>query len=733
MQLMTWPLARLGSRFGLLFEPHQRRVMHSALGRFLDEPMELSVGLVEPDGAERVMPLTPHGNVLYACEQFERINSLTFRGYSETAGLRLELNFHAPFYPQSEKLCILPIFFVELRLTAAKVRWRAQPYDRPEKVRLFFRINRPDTSITTEPRAISLSYDVPLAPRIQSDDGGDVSREPDTIDGKTQAHVEERLFSLNPDAIPSEDEHGRGLTLELPVTEEGSGIKWRLVWAAHTEDAILNVRGSAARFRYQQHWADVDAVLDYAIDQRDDFLGHSRRFEKLLEQATLRRSQWHLLALGFHSYLSNTFWCDLDNGREWFSNWEGTRGLHSTVDVEYNVSMLYFNLWPRLLKLTLGQWTDFAEPHEPSGGSILGHDMGRGLTIDKQSDPHGMPVEENANYLLLLQAYAHWTGDLSLVHEHVDFVRRLCDYLLWTDRDDSGFPSEGTANTIDDATPALQFARKQTYLAVKRAIALQAGADLLRRAGDEASAERCRDAAAEAVPKIESAAWLRDHYAVCVERDATGLSDVWTGKPLPPGQLAGWDDYSIYTANGLLLPAMVGLPSGFDTARIAEDLVNAQRETLSRYGCGHCSSDTYNIWVSQNMWRDHTARFLEAKLTHEDGRYWDMQVFSNTGSQSFAFIDTYIGNELGFYPRGAAAFGYFLAGPRLVLDRLDGEFTFVNPDRHRHQRWPLLPLADWAAGKIPICVVDADRAVTIEGALEDVTLRGEQHEPDVIA
>ena len=69
MQLMTWPLARLGSRFSLLFEPQRRRIMHSALGRFLDQPLDLAVGLVEPDGTERVMPFTPHGQPLFACEQ----------------------------------------------------------------------------------------------------------------------------------------------------------------------------------------------------------------------------------------------------------------------------------------------------------------------------------------------------------------------------------------------------------------------------------------------------------------------------------------------------------------------------------------------------------------------------------------------------------------------------------------------------------------------------------------
>ena len=79
MQLMSWMVSRLGSRFSLVFEPHRRQVKHSALGRFLDQPTDLMVGLVDPDGVERVLPFTKRGMPLFCCEQFERINLLTFR------------------------------------------------------------------------------------------------------------------------------------------------------------------------------------------------------------------------------------------------------------------------------------------------------------------------------------------------------------------------------------------------------------------------------------------------------------------------------------------------------------------------------------------------------------------------------------------------------------------------------------------------------------------------------
>lgn len=737
MEPITWPLARLGSRFGLLFEPHHRRVMHSALGRFLDEPLDLGVGLIEPDGTERVFPLTEHGRPFYACQQAERINSITFRGYSETMGLRVELNVHSPFYPQNEMLCLVPAFYVELRVTwTKKIRWIWSQKDQPSEnqAKLFLRLSRPNTTINVTAGQIDLNYQVPLDPQYQRlgyeapPEAGQPSQAPRSVD------VAERIVSLNPDAQPFEDAHGRGLSLDLPITSEGSGVKWRMIWAAHVAEPIMEVDHKPARFQYVKHWADLDQVVDFALTSRDDNLALSRRFEKLLEQAPLTRSRWHLLVLGFQSYLSNTFWCELEDGSPWFSVWEGSCMFHSTVDVEYNVSLLYFALWPDLLRMTMDQWTRHGKSHEPSGGLILSHDMGRGLPANGQSYPHDMPVEENSNFLLLLQAYAHWTADVDPVIEHLSFVERLADYLVWTDTDDSGFASAGGANTIDDAAPAVQYARKQTYLAIKRVAALAAAADLMTIAGQSEKAKRYQQVADQARPKIDQAAWLADHYAVCVDKEAAGLVDVWTGKPLPYEVLPGWDDYSIYTTNGLLLPVLINQGHGFDEQRLCQDLANATRETLTPYGCGHSSSDTTNIWISQNLWRDMVARYMNADVPPLDGCYWDLETFSNTNDQSFGFIDTYIGNELCFYPRGATAFGYFLAGPRLRIDRLakGGPTIHIRPQQHHHVRWPLLPLADWKAGKIPVCVVDRDGGVRIEGELETVRIEasGISEEPE---
>ena len=735
MQLMSWTVARLGSRFQLLFEPHKRQIRHSALGRFLDQPVDLMVGLIEPDGTERVLPFSQRGSLLCNCEQFERLNSITYRGYSEKYRLRFEFNIHSVFYPQDEALCTMPAFYMEMRVTQSpNVRLLRPAGKRPGKVKMFIRLARPDTQIVATSDhggRIDLTYQCPTVPK--SDDGvGHFGKPLKQEDCWVPAR--EQIASLN--AGCTVDPDGRGLTYEMPVTEESSGTKWRLVWGAHCGEPVLRVNQDKkvrqARLLYASRLPNIEAVMKDAIDHRDDRLGHSRRFEKLFDQASLIVSQRHLICQTWHSFLSNTFWCQLDDGEtgavtkdQWFSVMEGNSFYHSTLDDEYNCSLFYLALWPDLLAKQLKQWPMLEKPHKPSNAAFLSHDMGRGSEISEQAYDHDMPVEENCNYVLLMQAHAHWTGDLSLVKSHVSLLERLARYLIWTDRDGSGFTSEGSPNTIDDASPASQVARKQTYLAVKRIAALDAAANLLHRAGSHEVAAQCEKIVAEATPMIEKAAWLGDHYAVCVDRSSTGVTDARTGEAITDDEIPGWDAYSIYTGNGLLLPLMCARPALLDGKRLRADLYNAMRETLSPYGCGHSTLEPENVWVSQNLWRDHLGTYLGLSWTpFLAQRYWDMQVMSNTHLQSLGFVDCYIGNNLSFFPRGVTSIGYLLAQPRLVIDRLsaNGPQISVDPDRHLNQRLPLLPLADWKAGKIPVCVVDASGKVTIEGQIDPVTI-----------
>lgn len=760
---MTWTLARLGSRFGLVFEPYRRRVMHSALGRFLDAPLDLQVGLVEPGGTVRVLPLTMEEATangrpirdLYNAEQFDRINSITFRGYSQEYNLRFEFNVHSAFWPQKDRLCLMPAFYLEMRVTSVgQVRWHRSMSPTPAAVDLWLRLGRPDADIAAsadgfrvpvdpadpdaepaDPLAqIAMSYDCPL-----QFDRSELQDEPGPDADAPRVAVHERIVSLNAGAKPTAD--GQGLTFRLPVNHPGSGIKWRLIWAAHVAEPVMTVADSAkkhrAPFRYTDFWGNVDAVVAEAIETRDDRLAHSRRFEKIIEQAPVDRAQTHLINQSFQAYLANTWWCMLPDGqagkpRDWFAVTEGSSGFLSPVDVEYNAAVFSLCLWPGLLKMQFDNWVGRANAHAPSHGAYLDHDLGFGTAATGQRYHHAMELEESANFLLLLQAYTRWTGDTAVAKQHCDLVERLGRYLLWTDRDGSGFPSEGSANTIDDAAPALRLARKQVYLAIKRLAGLRAVADLGQFTNRPELAKQCEKQVEDDLPKLEAEAWLGDHYATCVDRSAAGLIDPTTGLPANAFEIEGWDAYCIYTANALLLPMMIGQPPLLDEDRLRQELVASDRENQGRYADGHTSDDIDNCRISQNLWRDMIARYAGMHGPSSAGQYWDMQVMSNTGSQSLGYVDTYINNCLAFYPRGVVTMGYFLSTPRLIIDRLapGGAYITVEPETDTPQRWPLLPLADWQAGRVPVCVVGLDGRVSIEAETDRVIIHGQDTATD---
>lgn len=764
---MTWTLARLGGRFGLLFEPYRRRVMHGALGRFLDAPLDLQVGLYEPNGTLRVLPFTRESVTsdgrpirdLYNAEQFDRVNSITYRGYSEAYRLRFEFNIHSVFWPQNDRLCLMPAFYLEMRVSpVTRLRWHRSNEPIPGKVKLQLRLGRRDAQLEAsldgyrgDPNAdpvldeeaapaeplpqLAFSYPCPLVfDRSALQD--EVPRPPDA----PTVTAQERIVSLNGACELTAD--GRGLIHELPVTEAGSGTKWRLIWAAHVAEPVMTIcdrpddEPVRAPLRYTRFWDSVESVVAEAISTRDDRLAHSRQFEKTLEQAPLDRAQAHLLHQSFQSYLSNTWWCrrpgEGDSEEDFFVVTEGSSGFISTLDVEYNHALLYLCLWPNLLKMQLDQWARRVNPHPASEGAYLDHDLGFGTEATGQRYDHPMELEESANYLLLMQAYTRWTGDTGPAKRHADLIEALGRYIIWTDRDGSGFPSEGVANTIDDAAPALRLARKQTYLAIKRLCALRAVADLGPVTDRPELAKRCEAMVEHDAALIEAEAWVGDHYATCVDRSAAGLIDPATGKPAMQFDIAGWDAYCIYTTNGLLLPTIVGQPPLFDEDRLRRDLIAGDRENQGRYADGHTSDDVDNCRISQNLWRDMIARYLGMHGPSSAGQYWDMQIMSNTGQQSLGYVDTYILNALAFYPRGVVSFGYFLATPRLIVDRLapGGTYITIEPDTAEPQRWPLLALADWHAGRVPVCVVDLDGKVSIEAETDPVIIHGPNNPKD---
>lgn len=682
-------LSRLGSRLCLNFRPQSRVVAHGALGRFLDEVADLFVGLETPAG-RRVLPLCREGEVFEAVHMELTMTSVTFRGESRALGLGLTVTFTAPFWPRDAETSTAPVFFVDLtthELACPKGRREACPTG----VQVFLGLRRPGTHVTEGPGWLDLAYvTVPDRQTMRED-------APPRRWLIERVRCQERIEALT---APEEARNGQ---LRWHIDLRGGSQTISALWVARVEDPVFERRGRVHRFLATGRHATVEALSVWTREHREALLAKSRRFDALISGSSLSKTQQDLIAFTFQSYLMNTWWVEDEDGSDWFSVWEGCCRFHSTVDVEYNVSVFYLALWPELLAKTLDEWADHEKPGPPDAAGhptgFLSHDMGACQHGDGQEYGHDMEVEENCNFALLLHALWRWTADARLPRRHAALLARAVRFVIASDTTGNGFPDRGVANTIDDASPAIQFAREQTYLAVKAICAARAAADIARALGDETLRAECEAFAGRAAATLDREAWLGDHFAVCIDRSSAGVCDMWRREALGEGALEGWDAYSIYSANGLVLPLLTGLDTGLDLERMRTDLQSTLAHARAEYGCTHSSADRGNLWISQNLWRDCAAALLGLDFLNESERYWAFEIHQNRASPGHCFIDTHGWNCLDHYPRGITSLGLLLAAPGLRLDRVSKTLT-LRPVRVP-LRVPLLPLADWARDVVP--------------------------------
>jgi hypothetical protein len=720
MHLITDTLATLGSRFNIVLDPHDKCIYLATYGRFKDLPAELVCGIEDEQGNVTALPFTKSAAHFPYCEQNITMTSITYRAILPQDGLHLTVTLTAPFYPQDETLSTAPFFYVEMKLdttTAAKYRWQPQREHPVRRGKLVFGLKSDRLTFGRDNADVVYEFGVKGFERRAAGTSEAEAR----LAEQNGTKVRQRLSAAGAETR----DHGFALAFDLTATPVAT---LSLVWSAYTSDPVLALYDRAVPFRYTEYFKDEAALLEYAHAQKTDILKKCRFFDDQISTWSLGRDYSNLTAFAFHSFLINSWWVQDGRGGDWFSVWEGSCYFHSTIDVEYNDAMVYLTLWPELLSKLLHQWMHFQNDGTQTLGDagagtvFLSHDMGSGVKAGKQHYPHHMEVEENCNYLLLLFAYWRQTGDDNPVAKYAADLGKLARFIIAADAEGIGVPSKGTANTIDDASPAVQFGKHQTYLAFKTANALGVCAEMARHVKDDALAAACDEQMKKAVRTLDSRGWLHDHYAVTLERTTEGLTNPWTGKALEPGKLEGWDAYSIYAANGCLYPFLAGRPLPFNYARLAQDIHTAAQRTMTDYGSTH-SSDNQIFWISQNQWRDYIAAYLGMDLLNHNDRYWEYQWTTGNNHQGTCFYETSYHNNLCFYPRGITALGVIFAAAGLAIDRIAGHVQ-VHPLRP-HLSVPLLPLADWKNQRVPwlMCSQTLDhkeQAITDDFLLKDL-------------
>ncbi len=672
--------------------------------------------------------------------QEQTLTSLRYTCRAPEIPLEVTYSFHAPFYPEDVKLSVAPYILLDVTVR------NLQPVPHQGSVVIGQSLRPQDVSRPAGREGLlGVEMDAPVFGKqttqawlVDERDAGDVTAHAASLAIPAMEGSETA-------AAASTDSDGRTV-LATSWADAACGLSWSFsleprasatktfAYVGWAPEPIIEVRSTPYHFKYVDLFLDLYDVARYAFDKRQEIDEKVALFESTVYDASGPQELKDFLAFAFQSWIQNTFYCADVEGTDWFSVWEGCCKFHSTVDVEYNVAPLYFEYWPELMRMTLEQW-----PHYIRNG-VLSHDMGMGLAANGMDYPHEMEVEENTNFVLLLHRYWLRTGDSEFVGRMYEHVRVLLDHVIASDTDGDGFHEEGTYNTIDQGSAAVQYAKDQVYLAVRALAAFECGAHMADLVTEPEDARRYRAQVDLIANTLDSRGWKDDHYVVSLEQRAEGYADAprqgqmggydgpgqwddpiggargnWNtgggyGRSSASSSVAGWDAYSIYATNGLLYPMQSGfrLP-GLDMARMKRDLETSTRATLKRFGSPHTSNES-NMWVSQNIWRDMAAAYLGMDYLDNVSRYWNLQKYINTTKRG-CFTDVYVyGGDsisLDYYPRGVAAFGMLSATAGLQVDKITGRVS-IAPVR-TPLRIPLLAYADWAKGEVPWLDIVAEK------------------------
>ncbi|MBI2842232.1 MAG: DUF4965 domain-containing protein [Armatimonadetes bacterium] len=686
-------ISKLGARINITPQPSREQALLGVLGTFYDVPVSLTLA-VRFGGRVYALPLSSsfrasgHTRFSQAFTDVRQEIGMTFIAYHCDS---LELPFTcvfsiaAPFYPGDVKLSTAPFFYISVELNPKRkmeaagsmllaldnpfttdagmtgIKSESRLYDSNGMIGFTFEdmgIDGDRIAVATDPSATT--YRVGDYERLLYKEFEDTGRLPNEIN-RRPAHA-----------------HGSGLAWEFSLSEKP--VRKTFVLAGWHSCGALRIEDEQRKFLYTEHFDGLDDVLRFAARNVVEIESKLEVFEDTLAKSSLSDSVKKLTAFAFQSYIANTWWVGGDP--DWFTVWEGSCRFHSTVDLAFHSELLTLVLWPDLLRKQLEEWSFYPI------GDYMSHDVGDERYIFGQSYTADMPAEEAANYIFLLHAYWRRTGDGGFVKSKRDLVTTLLGYLRETDIDGDGIPDDSLSvrNTVDDGTDLIHSAPGQTYLAGKALGAFISGMDFAELFEDEHMSSVCYERVRTLCSTLAEKLWLGDHFAISLG-------------PNDPGE----SGYSIYAAQGLLYPFISGCDLGEAPLDLfARDIMSHIARLMGPFGCPHTSAD-FNVWISQNIWRDLVGTYLGVGgLIENAERYWRFEHTRNVWDTG-AYTDVYRygrhGTDLERYPRGTDSFGYLLAQAGISFDAV--RKTLRLAPQADSVTVPIIVLADWDRMVVP--------------------------------
>ncbi len=671
-------ISKLGGGITFHFKPQKKEFFISPVGVLCDELFIFNLGF-ELDGIKQILPFSKEYENFDYVEQDINLTSLTYRAKSYKFGVNFEVSFISPFYPKDEVISVTPFFYVKIKIKKTEFK-----YDDGKKIRgkLVFELKNKNFQFDKVRNSNSIKGYYTAKFKINKNTGL-----MDLLEDPSKKFFAEMLI-----VSADKDENLDNIEFEISKYKE---FKKEFIIAMYCSQPIIKKdNNSDLYFLYNKYFKDIKEVVEFAVENKDKIQKKLQTFNSILTNSSISKTKQDFISYSFHSYIINTRWVyDKSTQKDFFTVVEGNCGYHSTVDVEYNVALFYFLLWPELLKKEIELWIEYTK------NGYVPHDVGALFEIYGQVYPHNMEVEENCNLILLIYNYWKWTGDFEIISKNYNLLKQLSEFIVKCDKNKNGLPDTLTANTVDDASAAIQFSKEQTYLGIKTFSALTAMSIISKKIKDVNFAKFCIVVTQKIKNTLDTKAWINDHYIVCLDKVAKNLVDVWSGKKIN-GILEGWDGYSIYTANGLLYLLLSDTKINLNIKRIKKDILNSKLHNMNEYGCTHSSQDKSNVWISQNLWQDFVGMYLGFDFSDNMERYWQFELFENSQARGGCFVDTYGWNFLHYYPRGITSIGilYALAAVKIDCEKKLIKFAPVRVPL----RIPLVSFANWKKGRIPI-------------------------------
>ncbi|MCC6616144.1 MAG: DUF4965 domain-containing protein [Anaerolineae bacterium] len=651
-----------GSRFTIGLMPDARRYRVFPLGTFhffdwqRGESEGISIGtcpqIVSSETArigirlgavERILPFAEGETFTHMSQRVTPLTTV-FTASDPRLPVEATFTFRSHFYPQSFQYSVAPAYALEVTLTNTS----SAPVDDLE---VFFGLPLADAALTDA--GIRSIQPIVFPPEIDHA-GIDGLRFEQILAGDGAA-----LYGVTP--VP---EASHNLTLAAGAS--ATVAFWHVGYIAQP---TLNVRGEPRRFGYTDLWENASAVLAFVQSERATLARKSALFESTVVDASVMPELKDILSASFKGVASNAWWA----AGGWFSVME-IGAYHSTLDVDYQSAVFFFQYWPELVGVMLDQWAAYYEP----GSGYMAHDVGQHLeaTGNRYGGPgSAMRVEENCNYILLLHHYWRWTGDDGPLAGKLNLLRELFQFLVDSDTDDSGLPNLFCDNTNDWGSGMISASQEQSYHGVRMVATFSGLAQIFRQVGDDALAEEAL-ARVRLINDSLAQAWLGDHYPI-------SLSDPDSAQ-----------HYSMWTLHGLLYALRSGMTLDIDLDRLRIDMINSTVRTMREHGSTHSTADVRG-WLTQNLWRDSIAAYLGVDYSHHLRRYLGHGEYVSYEDTTILEIanelmvvpgavaeHTYAGEAhdhplIDGHPRPACSFGLLYALAGVQADRLDKRLTFA--------------------------------------------------------